>query len=54
MVHGFLALVFTITATPILTMGTVHTNDAGLKKGTVFTGSNRFQVQEIEVFEITD
>jgi hypothetical protein len=33
--------------------GLVYTNDTGLDGPTFFTGSNDFQVKEIEVFEIT-
>jgi hypothetical protein len=35
-------------------LGFTYTNDTGLAGYTVFTGSNKFQVKEIEVFEITD
>jgi hypothetical protein len=35
-------------------LGTVYTNDTGLRGNTVFTRSEYFQVKEIEVFEITD
>jgi hypothetical protein len=35
-------------------LGIAYTNDTGLDGITVFTGSFRFQVREIEVFEITD
>jgi hypothetical protein len=31
-----------------------YTNDTGLDRNIVFTGSKNFQVREIEVFEITD
>jgi hypothetical protein len=31
-----------------------YTNDIGLRGSTLFAGSSYFQVQEIEVFEITD
>jgi hypothetical protein len=34
--------------------GRSYTNDTGLEGKIVFTGSNHFQVKEIEVFEITD
>jgi hypothetical protein len=34
-------------------LGTVYTNDTGLDNEIVFTGSKYFQVEEIEVFEIT-
>jgi hypothetical protein len=34
--------------------GTCYTNDTGLDGDTFFTGSDSFQVKEIEVFEITD
>jgi hypothetical protein len=34
--------------------GTRYTNDTGLNGNTFFTGSGRFQVKEIEVFEITN
>jgi hypothetical protein len=34
--------------------GDVYTNDTGLERMTFFTGSESFQVKEIEVFEITD
>jgi hypothetical protein len=33
-------------------LGSVYTNDAGLDSKIVFTGSWKFQVKEIEVFEI--
>jgi hypothetical protein len=33
--------------------GVTYTNDTGLDKRIVFTGSQYFQVSEIEVFEIT-
>jgi hypothetical protein len=32
----------------------VYTNDTGLRGSTLFAGSNYFQVQEIEVFEVRD
>jgi hypothetical protein len=35
-------------------LGDSYTNDTGLDKSVVFTGSFNFQVKEIEVFEITD
>jgi hypothetical protein len=35
-------------------LGFSYTNDTGLEEVMVFTGSNRLQVKEIEVFEITD
>jgi hypothetical protein len=35
-------------------LGSMYTNDTGLDGGTFFTGSQNFQVKEIEVFEITD
>jgi hypothetical protein len=35
-------------------LGRAYTNDTGLDGKTVFTGSQCFQVREIEVFEITD
>jgi hypothetical protein len=35
-------------------IGRVYTNDTGLDGKTIFTGSQQFQVQEIEVFEIRD
>jgi hypothetical protein len=35
-------------------LGGTYTNDTGLRNNIVFTGSNRFQVKEIEVFEITE
>jgi hypothetical protein len=31
-----------------------YTNDTGLDRETFFTGSERFKVKEIEVFETTD
>jgi hypothetical protein len=31
-----------------------YTNDTGLRASVVFTGSEKFRVKEIEVFEITD
>jgi hypothetical protein len=34
--------------------GQYYTNDTGLEDMTFFTGSQQFQVKEIEVFEITD
>jgi hypothetical protein len=34
--------------------GTAYINDSGLDGKTFFTGSGHFQVEEIEVFEITD
>jgi hypothetical protein len=34
--------------------GRTYANDAGLAGATFFTGSERFKVKEIEVFEITD
>jgi hypothetical protein len=34
--------------------GTSYANDTGLDENTFFTGSPRFTVKEIEVFEITD
>jgi hypothetical protein len=34
--------------------GVSYTNDTGLERRTFFTGSDFFQVNEIEVFEITD
>jgi hypothetical protein len=34
-------------------LGNSYTNDTGLKGNTFFTGSEKFQVKEIEVFEIT-
>jgi hypothetical protein len=34
--------------------GHTYTNDTGLDGDTVFTGSQDFQVKEIEVFDITD
>jgi hypothetical protein len=39
---------------PTYSFGTGYTNDTGLEGETFFTGSDHFQVQEIEVFEITD
>jgi hypothetical protein len=36
-----------------MTLGSTYTNDTGLNSAVVFTGSYRFQVKEIEVFEIT-
>jgi hypothetical protein len=35
-------------------LGRCYANDTGLKRETFFTGSLRFRVKEIEVFEITD
>jgi hypothetical protein len=35
-------------------LGNTYTNDTGLDKYVVFTGSENFQVREIEVFEITN
>jgi hypothetical protein len=35
-------------------LGTAYTNDTGLDGSTVFTGSFRFQMMEIEVLEITE
>jgi hypothetical protein len=35
-------------------LGSSYTNDTGLDRNVVFTGSSKFQVKEIEVFEITD
>jgi hypothetical protein len=35
-------------------LGAAYANDTGLDDETVFTGSENFQVKEIEVFEITD
>jgi hypothetical protein len=35
-------------------LGSAYTNDTGLVGGIVFTGSQDFQVREIEVFEIAD
>jgi hypothetical protein len=35
-------------------LGVTYTNDTALDKGIVFTGSDKFQVKEIEVFEVTD
>jgi hypothetical protein len=35
-------------------LGGVYTNDTGLDRKTVFTGSKNFKVKEIEVFEIID
>jgi hypothetical protein len=34
--------------------GNSYTNDTGLDGETFFTGSENFEVKEIEVFEITD
>jgi hypothetical protein len=34
--------------------GTVYVNDTGLDGETFFTGSGKFTVKEIEVFEIAD
>jgi hypothetical protein len=34
--------------------GNTYTNDTGLGGKIVFTGSNNFEMREIEVFEITD
>jgi hypothetical protein len=35
-------------------IGLYYINDTGLDEKMIFTGSQHFQVQEIEVFEITD
>jgi hypothetical protein len=35
-------------------LGTVYTNDTGLRDTVVLTGSENFRVKEIEVFEITE
>jgi hypothetical protein len=35
-------------------LGHIYTNDTGLNNDIVFTGSKDFQVEEIEVFEITE
>jgi hypothetical protein len=35
-------------------LGSSYTNDTGLNREVVFTGSGNFRVKEIEVFEITD
>jgi hypothetical protein len=35
-------------------LGHSYVNDTGLHERSVFTGSQFFQVEEIEVFEITD
>jgi hypothetical protein len=35
-------------------LGHSYINDTGLDEEVVFTGSEKFQVEEIEVFEITD
>jgi hypothetical protein len=35
-------------------VGSAYTNNTGMNGGTLFTGSYRFQVKEIEVFDITD
>jgi hypothetical protein len=35
-------------------LGDCYTNDTGLNRTVVFTGSGSFQVKEIEIFEITD
>jgi hypothetical protein len=35
-------------------LGHTYTNDTGLDKNIVFTGSKNFRVKEIEVFEIAD
>jgi hypothetical protein len=34
-------------------LGDTYTNDTGLDEKVVFAGSEKFQVKEIEVFEIT-
>jgi hypothetical protein len=36
------------------TIGNFYTNDTKRDGNTIFTGSRQFQVQEIEVFELTD
>jgi hypothetical protein len=38
----------------VTSLGTVYTNDTGLDGNTVFMGSYKFQVKEIEVLEITE
>jgi calcineurin-like phosphoesterase len=38
----------------VTSLGTASTNDIGLPGTKVFTGSSSFQVQEIEVFKITE
>jgi hypothetical protein len=35
-------------------LGSTYINDIGLDGGTFFTGSERFKMKEIELFEITD
>jgi hypothetical protein len=37
-----------------VTLGSTYTNGTGLDKVVIFTGSMNFQVQAIEVFEITE
>jgi hypothetical protein len=41
-------------ATSSTSLGAIYANDTGLDGQTVFTGSRRFQVKEIEVFEISE
>jgi hypothetical protein len=41
------------TGSDTLSFGNIYTNDTGLDGKTVFTGSEHFQVKEIEVFEIS-
>jgi hypothetical protein len=55
-VHALVRLIFAMapTQTPTATPRYSYTNDAGLDKNTVFAGSWSFQVNEIEVFEITE
>jgi hypothetical protein len=38
----------------LASLGLAYANDTGLDGTTVLTGSWRFQVKEIEVFEITE
>jgi hypothetical protein len=42
------------THSSISSFGNTYTNDTGLAGNMFFTGSLRFNVKEIEVFEITD
>jgi hypothetical protein len=44
----------TNTASFTFCFGIVYTNDTGLEGKTFFTGSEKFQVKEIEVFGMTD
>jgi hypothetical protein len=42
------------TFSPTYRFGLIYHNDTGLDRSAFFTGSRKFQVKEIEVFEITD